>query len=185
MENKITRFDILARDNFTCQYCGRKAPDVELQVDHIYPVSRGGYDDEKNCVTACITCNSSKTNKIYRQLFTNEQWQEVNKNKKPFPYGEYTCYIARFFKENTGTNPPYKLVDKFVKKTVHDAYEFGIIKNRLKQEDLKYMRGLIIAIAKGKTEEEYKVELHEKIKEQEKNRLENKNPFSGMPNWKI
>lgn len=47
------------------------------------------------------------------------------------------------------------------------------------------MRGLIIAIAKGKTEEEYKVELHEKIKEQEKNRLENKNPFSGMPNWKI
>lgn len=185
MRNEITRFDILARDNFTCQYCGRKAPDVELQVDHIYPVSKGGYTDEKNCVTACITCNSNKKNKIYRQLFTDEQWKEVNENKKPFPYGEYTCYIAEFFKKSSGTNPPYKLIDKFVKKEIHDSYEFAIIKNRLKQEDTKYMRGLIIAIAKGRTEEEYKRELNEKIKEQEKNRLKNNNPFSEMPNWKI
>lgn len=185
MKNEITRFDILARDNFTCQYCGRKAPDVELQVDHIYPVSKGGYTDEKNCVTACVTCNSNKKNKIYRQLFTDEQWKEVNENKNPFPYGEFTCYIAEFFKKNSGTNPPYKLIDKFVKKEIHDSYEFAIIKNRLKKEDIKYMRGLIIAIAKGKTEEEYKTELNGKIKEQEKNRLKNNNPFSEMPNWKI
>lgn len=184
-KNKITRFDILARDNFTCQYCGKKAPDVELEVDHIYPVSRGGYDDEKNCVTACVRCNGNKTNKIYRQLFSDEMWKEINENKKPFPYGEYTCYIAKFFREKTGTNPPYKLIDKFVKKTVHSAYEFGIVKNRLQQEDIKYMRGLIISIAKGKTEDEYKIELQEKIREHEKSRLENDNPFSEMPNWKI
>ena len=29
------RFEILKRDNFTCQYCGRKAPVVELQIEYI------------------------------------------------------------------------------------------------------------------------------------------------------
>ncbi len=36
------RFDILRRDKFTCQYCGRSAPDVELHVDHIIPRAKGG-----------------------------------------------------------------------------------------------------------------------------------------------
>lgn len=30
-------FEILRRDNFTCRYCGRKAPSVCLQVDYIVP----------------------------------------------------------------------------------------------------------------------------------------------------
>ncbi len=36
------RFAVLMRDSFTCQYCGRSSPDVELRVDHRTPVSRGG-----------------------------------------------------------------------------------------------------------------------------------------------
>lgn len=35
-----TRFRILERDNFTCQYCGNKAPDVILHVDHKIPFSK-------------------------------------------------------------------------------------------------------------------------------------------------
>jgi len=31
------RFQIFQRDNFACQYCGRKPPEVELQIDHKYP----------------------------------------------------------------------------------------------------------------------------------------------------
>lgn len=27
------RFEVFKRDMFTCQYCGRKAPDVILEVD--------------------------------------------------------------------------------------------------------------------------------------------------------
>jgi 5-methylcytosine-specific restriction endonuclease McrA len=34
------RFRILNRDGFACRYCGRKAPDVMLQVDHIVARSR-------------------------------------------------------------------------------------------------------------------------------------------------
>lgn len=40
--SKKLRFEVFKRDKFTCQYCGRKAPDVVLQIDHISPVSKGG-----------------------------------------------------------------------------------------------------------------------------------------------
>lgn len=55
------RFSILERDNFTCQYCGRKAPDVELHVDHYVPVAAGGSNDPSNLVTACADCNLGKS----------------------------------------------------------------------------------------------------------------------------
>lgn len=54
------RFSILARDHFTCRYCGRKAPTVELHVDHVFPTSAGGEDTPDNLVTACQDCNLGK-----------------------------------------------------------------------------------------------------------------------------
>jgi 5-methylcytosine-specific restriction endonuclease McrA len=39
---KRTRFEVFKRDKFACQYCGRKAPEVLLRVDHIEPHSKGG-----------------------------------------------------------------------------------------------------------------------------------------------
>lgn len=58
--SKKTRFEVFKRDSFTCQYCGAKAPDVILNVDHIHPVAEGGTDDLLNLVTACYECNSGK-----------------------------------------------------------------------------------------------------------------------------
>lgn len=57
------RMEVLRRDKFTCQYCGAKAPDVIIQVDHITPVSLGGTDDPDNLKTACRDCNYGKSNK--------------------------------------------------------------------------------------------------------------------------
>lgn len=57
---KKIRFEVFKRDSFTCQYCGAKAPDVLLEIDHIQPVSKGGTDDLLNLVTACKACNSGK-----------------------------------------------------------------------------------------------------------------------------
>ena len=54
------RFKVLRRDNFTCQYCGAKAPAVVLQVDHVVPVSQGGDGEMDNLVTSCVTCNRGK-----------------------------------------------------------------------------------------------------------------------------
>ena len=58
--SKTMRFEIFKRDSFTCQYCGRMAPDVILEVDHIHPVSKGGDNDILNLVTSCIDCNRGK-----------------------------------------------------------------------------------------------------------------------------
>jgi hypothetical protein len=54
------RFRILKRDDFTCQYCGRRAPAVVLQVDHRVPVRYGGGNMDDNLVTACEDCNQGK-----------------------------------------------------------------------------------------------------------------------------
>lgn len=55
-----TRFEVFKRDRFTCQYCGAKAPDAVLHVDHIKPVAAGGGNDILNLVTACQACNGGK-----------------------------------------------------------------------------------------------------------------------------
>lgn len=58
------RFAVLFRDNFTCQYCGRKPPEVTLQVDHRNPYSLGGEHSMENLVTACNECNLGKSNRF-------------------------------------------------------------------------------------------------------------------------
>lgn len=55
------RFEILRRDGHTCRYCGAKAPEVPLTVDHVIPQTLGGSDDPNNLVTACQPCNSGKS----------------------------------------------------------------------------------------------------------------------------
>lgn len=58
--SKRRRFDVLKRDEFSCQYCGAHPPSVVLEVDHIDPVSLGGTDDIDNLITACFDCNRGK-----------------------------------------------------------------------------------------------------------------------------
>jgi len=57
---KALRHKILSRDRYTCQACGARAPDVELEVDHRIPVSKGGTDEESNLTTLCKECNRGK-----------------------------------------------------------------------------------------------------------------------------
>jgi 5-methylcytosine-specific restriction endonuclease McrA len=58
--NPRLRWKVLKRDNFTCTKCGRKPPTVRLEVDHIYPLSKGGTNTEQNLATICTICNSGK-----------------------------------------------------------------------------------------------------------------------------
>ena len=54
------RFQVLRRDSFSCVYCGRRAPDVKLHVDHLVPWSKGGASSIENLRTACEACNLGK-----------------------------------------------------------------------------------------------------------------------------
>lgn len=55
---------MLSRDGFQCRYCGRKPPEVSLEVDHIKPRCAGGSDDETNLITACRDCNQGKSGEV-------------------------------------------------------------------------------------------------------------------------
>lgn len=57
------RFYVLRRDNYTCQYCGAKAPDTALHVDHVTPASKGGGNEPDNLIAACIRCNLGKSDR--------------------------------------------------------------------------------------------------------------------------
>lgn len=57
------RFEVFKRDAFTCQYCGRKPPDVVLHVDHILASAAGGDDDTDNLITSCAQCNLGKSDR--------------------------------------------------------------------------------------------------------------------------
>ncbi len=61
--SKKVRFEVFKRDKFSCQYCGKSAPSVVLEVDHIDPVSKGGSNDIFNLITSCFDCNRGKTDK--------------------------------------------------------------------------------------------------------------------------
>lgn len=58
------RFAVLFRDDFTCQYCGRRPPEVSLHVDHRNPVSLGGAHSMENLLAACSECNLGKSNRF-------------------------------------------------------------------------------------------------------------------------
>lgn len=58
--SKRIRFEVFKRDRFTCQYCGRRPPEVMLEVDHVHPRVEGGSDDQSNLTTACFDCNRGK-----------------------------------------------------------------------------------------------------------------------------
>ena len=58
------RFSVLKADGFRCHYCGRKASETRLQVDHIVPVALGGTNDPYNLVAACGSCNHRKGGRL-------------------------------------------------------------------------------------------------------------------------
>lgn len=56
----FSRTNVYARDEYRCQYCGRRFPPTELTFDHVLPVARGGRKTWDNIVTCCVTCNRAK-----------------------------------------------------------------------------------------------------------------------------
>ena len=59
------RSAVLARDDYRCRYCGRRAQ--SLHVDHVMPVSQGGKSAFDNLVTACAQCNLKKAGRTPEQ----------------------------------------------------------------------------------------------------------------------
>jgi 5-methylcytosine-specific restriction endonuclease McrA len=61
-EAPFTRRNLFLRDDYTCQYCGKRGPSHRLSIDHVQPRSRDGSTSWDNCVLACMRCNARKAN---------------------------------------------------------------------------------------------------------------------------
>lgn len=83
--SKKVRFEVFKRDSFTCQYCGGKAPETILHVDHINPVSKGGDNEIINLVTSCQACNLGKSDRLLTDSSSIEkqraQLEELNERR--------------------------------------------------------------------------------------------------------
>ncbi|MBK8987455.1 MAG: HNH endonuclease [Chloroflexi bacterium] len=62
----LSKREILRRDNYTCQYCGRKSR--HLTIDHVVPRHLGGPHSWDNLVAACPACNRQKGGKLTDEI---------------------------------------------------------------------------------------------------------------------
>ena len=93
------RWEILKRDNFTCQYCGQMAPQVVLHIDHKTAKFNGGNDDKDNLVACCSACNIGKSTTPLT-LIDNDP---VISEKGPPPLERLTLAFLRENGPNTAT----------------------------------------------------------------------------------
>jgi 5-methylcytosine-specific restriction endonuclease McrA len=100
---KFNRKNIIARDRWRCQYCGKKFPASDLTFDHVIPKSRGGATTWENIVSCCTTCNDKKrdrtpavANMKLKRKPSRPDWMPIaamslSKRQIPEPWRDF-CY---------------------------------------------------------------------------------------------
>lgn len=64
VSNKM-RFSIYARDGYRCRICGASQDKkVQLEIDHIIPIAKGGKSTYDNLQTLCHNCNVQKGDNV-------------------------------------------------------------------------------------------------------------------------
>jgi 5-methylcytosine-specific restriction endonuclease McrA len=64
---KFTQKNLWERDNFTCQYTGKKLTRLTGNIDHVIPKSQGGKTTWENCVLAHKEINAIKADRTPEQ----------------------------------------------------------------------------------------------------------------------
>lgn len=86
---RLSRHSILARDNYTCQYCGVRGR--ELTIDHVVPRWVGGGQEWDNLVACCRRCNLKKGDKTPQQA--NMKLMKRPKRPHFIPYLSLPLYL--------------------------------------------------------------------------------------------
>lgn len=74
------RYYVFARDNYTCQCCGKSKGKI-LQTHHIIYRSNGGTDRADNLITICTDCHTYENHQKGGILY---RWQEEHKQTKQY-----------------------------------------------------------------------------------------------------
>lgn len=58
----VRRLALYLRDGLACVWCGASIEEdgVQLSLDHVTPHCKGGTNENKNLITSCKRCNSSR-----------------------------------------------------------------------------------------------------------------------------
>ena len=146
--SKKLRFEVFKRDGFKCQYCGRQAPDVILEVDHIEPVSKGGKNNILNLITSCRDCNRGKGKRLLSDnavvMKEREQLEEEHERmeqtkmiiewKKELEkridvevdaIADYIETVTKWGVSDYGKNKIRKLIKRYNFKSVYEATEIS------------------------------------------------------------
>ncbi len=90
---KLTRREVFRRDNYTCQYCGKKTSD--LTIDHVIPRHMGGKHMWNNVAAACPFCNHRKGGRMLEEA----NMRLLRKPGEPPSSAQYI--FGRHLQENT------------------------------------------------------------------------------------
>jgi len=83
-EMKFNRQNLLERDDYRCQYCGKTFTPKELNMDHVLPRDRGRGTSWENVVTSCIRCNSRKSNRLPKEAGMRLLKEPERPARRPF-----------------------------------------------------------------------------------------------------
>ncbi|GAB6384768.1 RNA-guided endonuclease IscB [Enterococcus cecorum] len=90
------RYFVFARDNYTCQCCGKSKGKI-LQTHHIIYRSNGGSNRADNLITVCTDCHTYENHQKGGILY---QWQEKHKKTKQYKEPSFMNVLRkRIFKK--------------------------------------------------------------------------------------
>jgi len=70
------------RDDYICQICQRQFNAEDLEIDHIFPYSLGGSNEEYNLMALCHRCNQDKARSLeYYQSKEGKKKLKINIGK--------------------------------------------------------------------------------------------------------
>lgn len=102
---RLSRYNILLRDDFTCQFCGDKYhifDNKNLTKDHVIPKSKGGPSTWNNLVAACSDCNFEKGDrnimKPKKPAYKPDYWELAAKSDKhpiKIKHPSWALYLGR------------------------------------------------------------------------------------------
>lgn len=96
----LNRKNIMIRDNYVCQYCGKRSHN--LTIDHVIPRHYGGKDSWENLVAACQSCNHRKANLTPEQAGI----ELIQKPKRP----HYFFYLQKIIGVKYESWKPYLFI---------------------------------------------------------------------------
>lgn len=161
---KRLRFKVFERDSFTCQYCGKKTPEVILHIDHIYPVSKGGKNEIENLITACRDCNLGKSTLELgtspRKVIKNkddleERYEQLKyfynlQKKMDFLKTEIISDLEDYWYElwesrvtQTGVSSLKRFLKLFSVEEIKEAMDISKSKIKFSEQGFKYMCGVL------------------------------------------